>query len=263
MSSIKDKLTTMFSKVMAGTVTREEGAMLLNHLAKEDQAGTSNELTLLIDDPPQGVFAKTIVHTIALARNKAFFNIITDALTHKDEDVSIMAAQELARFKTHDAKEKLMEHLDNEIYHVRKASATALVQGFTDGVEIVKKQMLEQREPFYRLTSAQALANAGRKGVEALLNVIGSGDGEAMASAAEALAAAGDDMVQADVMRIFDALMNAGDRKDSRSVIELLKVASSLKGKAKGFEGFIQAFADYPFEPVREEAQNALRKIRS
>jgi hypothetical protein len=60
MSSIREKLTNMFSKVMAGTVTREEGTMLLNHLAKEDQAGTVTELAALIETPPPGVFLKTL-----------------------------------------------------------------------------------------------------------------------------------------------------------------------------------------------------------
>ena len=44
MSSIREKLTNMFSKVMAGTVTREEGTMLINHLAREDLAETVREL---------------------------------------------------------------------------------------------------------------------------------------------------------------------------------------------------------------------------
>ena len=51
MSSIKEKLTNMFEKVMAGTVTREEGTMLLNHLVREDPAGTVAELALLIENP--------------------------------------------------------------------------------------------------------------------------------------------------------------------------------------------------------------------
>lgn len=263
MSSIKEKLNNMFSKVMAGTVTREEGTMLINHLAKEDQAGTVKELMFLIDNPPPGVFPKTILHTVALSRNKAFFNIMIACLEHKNEDVSILAAQELAKLKTGDAKEVLTEHLDSEAYHVRKASAIALVQGFVDGIELVRDHLLKHREPFYRLTSAQALLKAGKKGVDSLLSILSSGQGGPMATAAEALAAGSRDLDQNDIPRIFDALMTAGDRKDAQSIIELLKVAGALKGKASGFEGFVLAFADYPSEPVRKEAQNALKMIRS
>lgn len=263
MSSIKEKLNNMFSKVMAGTVTREEGTMLLNHLAREDQAGTVKELMYLIDYPPPGVFPKTILHTVALSRNKAFFNIMIACLEHKNEDVSILAAQELAKLKTGDAKEVLTEHLDSEVYHVRKASAIALVQGFVDGVEIVKAHLLKHPEQFYRLTSAQALLKAGRKGVESLLSALASGQTGPMMTAAEALIAGGNELDQNDVPRIFDALMTAGDRKDSHSIIELLKIVAAMKGKASGFEGFVIAFTDYPFEPVRKEAQNALKMIRS
>ena len=84
MSSIKEKLTNMFLKVMAGTVTREEGTMLINHLAKEDPSGTVSELAYLVENPPPGVFQKTILHTISLARNKAFFGIMISCLEHKN-----------------------------------------------------------------------------------------------------------------------------------------------------------------------------------
>lgn len=263
MSTIREKLTNMFSKVMAGTVTREEGTMLINHLAREDQAETVRELSNLMDNPPPGVFPKTILHTIALSRNKAFYNIMVAGLDHKNEDVSILAAQELAKLKTADAKGVLAEHLNSDAYHVRKASAIALVQGFVEGLEIVKGHMLEQTEPFYRLTSAQALVKAGRKGVDTLITVLSSENAGAITSAAEALIISADEISQTDVPRVFDALMTAGDRKDTQTIIELLKVAASLKDKARGFEGYVKAFSDYPFEPVRKEAQNALNRIRS
>lgn len=263
MSSIREKLSNMFSKIMAGTVTREEGTMLLNHLAKEDLAETMKELSYLIDTPPPGVFPKTILHTIALSRNKAFNNIIIASLDHKNEDVSILAAQELARLKTSEAEDVLVEHLNSEVYHVRKASALALVQGFSEGCEILKDHILKHKEPFFRLTSAQALIKAGKKGMEVLLSILSSGNEPAMVSIAEALVSAGKDLSSEDVPRIFDALMTAGDRKDNQSIVELLKVAGALKGRARGFEGYVRAFEDYPFAPVRTEAQNALKQIKA
>lgn len=261
--SIKEKLANMFSKVMAGTVTREEGTMLINHLAKEDQAGTVKELASLIETPPPGVFQKTILHTIALARNKAFFNIMVSCLEHRNEDVSVLAAQELAKTKSADARDTLTEHLDSDVYHVRKASALAMVEGFSDGVEVVKGHLLRRSEPFYRLTSAQALAKSGKKGVESLISLMSSGNHGAMMTAAEVLINGFSDMEQGDVQMVFDALLNAGDRKDSLAIVELLKVVAALKGKAGGFEGFVLAFTDYPSESVRREAQNAIKKIRS
>lgn len=262
MSSIREKLTNMFSKVMAGTVTREEGAMLINHLAKEDLAETVKELTYLIDNPPQGVFSKTILHTIALSRNRGLYSIMVEGLEHKNEDVSILAAQELARLKTSEAKDVLAEHLNSEAYHVRKASAIALAQGFADGFEILKEHILASTEPFYRSTSAQALVKGGRRGVETLIALLNSNNAGAMATAAEALISGASDFSDENIPRIFDALMLAGDRKEAQSIVELLKIAGSLKGKAKGFEGYVMAFEDYPSDPVRREAINALKQIR-
>lgn len=260
--SIKEKLANMFSKVMAGTVTREEGTMLLNHLAKEDPAGTLNEISALIQTPPEGVAQKTILHTVALARNKVFYGIMVSCLEDEDEEVSSLAAQELARFKSSEARDTLAGHFDSEAYHVRRASAAAVAEFFPDGVEMVKNHLLGSPEPLYRLTSAQALARSGKKGVEALLSVMLSGNNGAMTSAAEALVAGSDGLEQGDVQKVIDALMSAGDRKDSDSIVEILKVVAALKDKASGFEGFVLAFADYPSEDVRQEAQNALRMIR-
>lgn len=264
MSTTREKLANMFSKVMAGTVTREEGTLLLNHLVKEDQVGTIKELAYLIDYPPPGVFPKTILHTVSLSRNKAFYNIMVGSLEHKNEEVSILAAQELARLKTSDAKVVLVEHLNSEVYHVRKASAIALVQGFADdGIEIVRKHLMGQAEPFYRSTSAQALLTGGRKGVDALLHILNSGEPGPVASAAEIVMGASSRLDAADVPKIFEALMLAGDRKDSRTIIELLKVVTALGGRARGFEGYVQAFTDYPFDAVRNEAVDALKVIRA
>lgn len=262
MGSVREQLTNMFSKVMAGTVTREEGTMLINHLVRENMAETVKELSFLIDNPPPGVFPKTILHTIALSRNKAFFNIMIASLEHKNEDVSILAAQELAKLKTSDAKEVLAEHLDSEVYHVRKASALALAQGFSDGPEILKEHMLTHSEPYFRLTSAQALLGSGRKGVEALLSILNSGNAGAMSTAAEVLINGSGELQDRDIPSVFDALMLAGDRKETQSIIEILKVAGALKSRAKGFEGFVMAFADHPFEPVKKEAQRSLKAIR-
>ncbi len=263
MSSIREKLNNMFTKVMAGTVTREEGTMLINHLAKEDQAGTIRELLYLIDNPPQGVFPKTVLHTIALARNKAFYGIMVETLEHKNEDVSILAAQELASLKSSDAKYVLMEHLNSEVYHVRKASALALVKGFDDGIEILKRHITAHPEHFYRLTSAQALLLSGRNGsLSSLIEILSSSNEGAVKTAAEALSGAGDMLPGEDIPKILGALMLAGDNKDSRLIIELLKVVAGLKGRARGFEGFILAFTDYPSDPVRAEAQHTLKEIR-
>jgi len=262
MSSIREKLTNMFSKVMAGTVTREEGTMLINHLAKEDLPETARELSYLIEVPPPGVFSKTILHTIALARNKGFNNILVASLDHKNEDVSILAAEELARLKTTEAREVLVEHLTSDVYHVRKASAVALTQ-FPDGLEILKQYILSHNEPFYRLTAAQALIRAGKPGIEALLTVLNSGNDAAVVSIAEALITAAKDLAVSEIPKLFEALMMAGDRKDTQAILGLLKVAGSLKGKAKGFEGYIMAFEDYPVEPVRKEAREAIKMIQS
>ena len=262
MSSIKEKLTNMFSKVMAGTVTREEGTMLINHLAKEDLVETVRELSALIDTPPSGVFPKTILHTIALARNKSFNNILVAALDHKNEDVSILAAEELARLKTSEAKDVLVEHLASEMYHVRKASATALTQ-FPDGLEILKDHILGHSEPFFRLTSAQALIRAGKSGIEAMLSVLNSGNADAVASIGEALIASSKDLGNSEIPMIFEALMMAGDRKDTQSIVALLKVAGALKDKAKGFEGYVIAFEDHQVDSVRQEAEQALKQIKA
>ncbi|MBI5826839.1 MAG: hypothetical protein HZB22_03830 [Deltaproteobacteria bacterium] len=262
MSSIKEQLINMFSKVMAGTVSREEGTMLLNYLVKERQAETVRELVYLIETPPPGVFPKTILHTIALSRNRAFYNIMVAGLCSKHEDVSLLAAEELGKLKTAEAKNTLVEHLKSERYHVRKVSATALAQNYEDGPAMVEKELLSNPEPFFRTTYAQALARAGKRGIAALLNVMNTGSSAAGVASAEALTSVANELDEKDMQQVFYALMSAGDRKDSMLIIAILKLAGTLSSRVRGFEGYVRAFADHPADIVRDEAKAALRLIK-
>ncbi len=259
MGTIREQLTNMFSKVMAGTVTREEGTMLINHLARDGHAETTKELAFLIDNPPPGVFPKTILHTIALSRNKAFFNLMISSLEHKNEDLSILAAQELARLKTSDAKHVLTEHLNSEAYHVRKVSALALVEGFSDGPDILKKHMLQHPEPFYRSTSAEALTKCGEAGIGVLISILQLENTGAAVTAAQALEGIARKLTGADIPKIVDSLMLAGDRKDSLLATELLKLISAIGSRAKGFEGYVKVFLDHPSKAVRDDAANTIK----
>ena len=263
MSGEREKLTNMFSKVMAGTVTREEGPMLINFLAKEDITSTVMELAYLIENPPPGVFAKTILHTIALSRNKAFNNIIVKGLEHKNEDVSILAAEELARLKTADARDVLVEHLGSDVYHVRKVSAAALGQGFSEGGEIVAKRLEEHKEDFYRSTYAQTLLGAGKKGMDALLRVMSTRSHGAVLSAARAVLSAAYKLTEEDIPKVFESLMVAGDKNDVEAIVEILKIVAHLKGRASAYDGYVRAFLDSGTSSVRTEAKAALAALAS
>lgn len=261
MSNVREKLASMFTKIMAGTITREEGTMLINDVAKENYADTMKELAFLIDNPPSGVFPKTILHTIALTRNKAFNNLMISSLEHKNDGVSILAATELGKLRTDEAKHVLIEHLNSEIYHVRLASAAALLDGFKDGYDIIKKHIMTNLESFYRVTSAMALLANGKKGMEVLISILTSGVHGPVTTVAEVLKGSIKSVEDSDVPKIFDALMFAGDKKDTTTIIELLKLVAALRGRASTFDGYVRAFADYPSEPVRKEANNTIRQI--
>ncbi|MBI5345246.1 MAG: hypothetical protein HZB83_07945 [Deltaproteobacteria bacterium] len=264
MGALREKLSNMFTKVMAGTVTREEGTMLLNHAVKEDPAAAVEELAYLIDNPPSGVFAKTILHTVALAKNKAFFNLIAGSLDNKDEGVAILAAAELAGLKTGEARQVLSEHLDSEVYYVRKASSAALANGFgAAGLEILKKHIFAHPEPLYRITSAHGLMLSGRKGIDALMDMLASGSASAVRTAAEAIAGAEGLLSGTDIQKIIDALLTAGDRNDTPLIAHLLRAVASFKERARSFEGYVLAFEDYPDESVRNEAKDAAMRIRA
>jgi hypothetical protein len=94
-----DKLTTMFSKIIAGTVSREEGAILINHLVKESSVETISALSYLIENPPRNVFQKTVLHTIALAEDFGDdgLDILKDhILSHEEPFYRATSAQGLA-----------------------------------------------------------------------------------------------------------------------------------------------------------------------
>ena len=264
MDSIRARLTNMFSKIMAGTVTREEGAMLISHLVRDNRVETIQELSYLMKNPPQHVFPKTILHTVALARNKALFDLMVSSLNHKDEEVAVLAAAELAKLRTNEARDVLRENLISEAYHVRKASATALAQGFgEEGIEILRVHVIAHKEPFYRLTSAQGLLGAGRTGMETLLSILDTARSGVLSSVAEAIATTkGEELRDEDIPRVVDALSRAGDRGDTPAIVELLKVIALFRGRAGKYEGYVAAFVDNSSESVRREAQKARIQIK-
>ncbi len=262
MNSVRDKLSSMFQKVMAGTVTREEGAMLINDLVKTDQVETLKELGHLIENPPPNVYPKTVLHTIALTRNSVFNGLLVMGLEHQNEDVSILAAGLLAQLKTDEARKALIEHLDSGDYNVRKASARALVEGFgAEGIKIVTDHILSNPEYFCRASFAQALAGTGREGIEALVDVLRSGRLGAMANAAEALSTVADRLEDSDLPVLVQALTVAGDGGDPLCVVQLLKVFGALNVRARPFKEYIKAFAEDPSEQVRIAAVSALDAV--
>jgi len=258
-----DKLTLMFSKIIAGTVSREEGAILINHLAREDRNNAIVSLSYLIENPPHNVFQKTMLHTIALAKNKAFFNIIAESIHSHDEDVSYLAAQELARLRTEGAKNTLVKNLNNDTYHVRRSAAMALADDYgEEGMEILKKHILTHEEPFYRATSAEGLTATGDRGIALLFSILHSDTPGPAFSAAEAITGIEDEINEDHLPVAMAALMMSGDRRDLPLVVELLKVAALFKKKALKYEPLIKAFADDPSESIRLEAQKTLSRLR-
>jgi len=263
MNPFIQKLTVMFSKIIAGTVSREEGAILINHLVRENRDETIRSLAYLIENPPRNVFQKTVLHTIALARNKALFRIMAESIHSKDEDVSYMAASELARLRTEGAKETLVKNLDHDIFHVRRNAAVALAEDYGDeGIEILKRHILSHEEPFYRATSAQGLATAGTKGAEALFTILASGSPGAALSAAEAITGIEEELDERHLPTAIEALMKAGDRRDIPLVVELLRIMALFGKKALRYEPFIGAFTGDASESIRLEAQKTMHKIQ-
>ncbi len=263
MNPFIDKLTIMFSKIIAGTVSREEGAILINHLVKENREETINSLSFLIENPPRNIFQKTMLHTIALARNKALFNIIAESIESQNEDVSSMAASELARLRTDGAKRALIKNLDNCTYHVRRSAAVALAEDYgEDGLNILKKHILSHEEPFYRATSAQGLAATGDSGMATLFAILHTEMPGPVFSAAEAIAGIEEEIKVEHMPAVMDALMRAGDNRDIPLVVELLKVAALFRKEAMKYEAFIVAFADDSSEAIRLEAQKTLHSIK-
>ena len=258
-----EKLTAMFSKIIAGTVSREEGAILINHLVRENRDETINSLAYLIENPPRNVFQKTVLHTIALARNKALFRIMADSVHSKNEDVSFMAASELARLRTDGAREALIQNLDHDIFHVRRNAAVALARDYgEEGIEILRNHILSHEEPFYRATSAQGLASAGIKGIEALFSLLASEKPGPALTAAETIAGIEGTLDSRHLAVAIEALMRAGDSRDIPLAVELLKVMALFGKKALKYETFIAAFAADSSESIRLEAQKTLQRIR-
>lgn len=263
--SIRDQIVAMFLKIAAKTISREEGTLLLNGLAK---GGINNKIEVarviidLCQKPPKDVYIKTMFHTVALAKNPAFTKILEVGLEHKNEEISIVCADGLANLGNDEARDSLTSHLINDSYHVRKASGDVLIKGWGKmGIKLVVANGLSHPETYYRYTAALSLVRSGKAGVSALLEVFVSNNMNAIQSAAEALSEFENAVGKEEVPRLVHALESAVNCKHTNAVTALLKLLGALKDRAGGFEEHIAVLLDYDSEPVRIAAGNALASI--
>lgn len=262
--SVRDQIVTMFMKVAAKTISREEGTLFLNDIVK--RSGNKSEVVKVIlelcQKPPKDVHVKTIFHTVALAKNPAFSKLLEVGLDHKSEDICITSAEGLVKLGNDEAKNSLVHHLVSDAYHVRKVSADVLVKGWgREGIRLVLAHGLSHPEVYYRYTSALALAKSGKMGIAALLELFTSNNMNAIQSAADALSENAEPLGKADVPRLVHALELAVNCKHTTAVTALLKLLGALKDRAGGFEEHIAVLLDYNYEPIRIAAGNALASI--
>jgi HEAT repeat protein len=264
-SSMDAKVEAMFHKVSSKTITREEGALLLNDLVK--QSADKGALLRIIRDfcqkPPSDVLVKTIFHTVALANNPEFEPILEASLDHDNEEVSFVSAEGLARFRSDKAKNALVRNLDNAVYHVRKASGDVLIRGWgKEGISLVVTHGLSHPDLYVRETAASRLAGNGKRGISALIDVMETNNLDAIHSAAEALIEAGISSAEKDqVKKIIHALTLADSGRQSATVITLMNLLSVLQESVEGFEEYIAAFLSHDAELVRQAARRTLASL--
>lgn len=263
--SIRDQIVTMFMKIAAKTISREEGTLLLNDLARGSINNKMEVFKVILDlcqKPPKDVYVKTMFHTVALAKNPAFTKILEVGLEHKNEEISIVCADGLANLGNDEARDSLTHHLINDSYHVRKASGDVLIKGWGKmGIKLVIANGLSHPETYYRYTAALSLARSGKAGISALLDVFISNNLNAIQSAAEALSEFENAVGKEDVPKIVHALEVAVANKHSNAVVALLKLLGAMKEKVGGFEEHIAVLMDHSYEPVRVAAHNALASV--
>ncbi|MBI5888160.1 MAG: hypothetical protein HZB82_05550 [Deltaproteobacteria bacterium] len=264
MASIREQLENLFAKILQGTVTREEGTMLINSLARKNPEETIAEISDLINNPPQNMTPQVVFQTIAITRNRKFFDVLTATLDHKDEAVSIFACEELATYFKEESKFVLEEHLNNESYNVRKSSAVTLQKIFGDeGINVLVRHILakDSKSHYHRLTSAEGLLKAGKKGVDAMIKILNSGNSGAIVTIADVLGGVSKQIGDEDVPKIVDALINAGDAGDFDAVVALLKTIASLGPRVKPFEWYVRAYEDNANPAVAAGAKATLNAI--
>lgn len=254
---IKSCLSEMFNKVAKKTISREEGVFLINDLIKRDKAATLTALAYLVNNPPHGVFPATIIHTVALTKNESVESFFEMHLWH--EKMAISVAENIRNDNT---KNALARHLNSDEYHTRKAVAEALIRCFgREGIEMVKTRGFSNPEVFYRETSASALANAGRPGVEALLSIISSNEVNAIHSAAKALIRAREHLSDKDTRLLMQGLKVSLDEKFPPAALDILEVIASMGKKAEGCKEYIAALVKHPYRPIQEAARKTLSEI--
>lgn len=263
MSAVNDQIIKMFARVAAGTVTQEEGTMLINSLAKKEPQETVQALQSLIHDTPPDMSAQLVFRIVAMSRSRFFFDILTSALDHKNEDMSIFACEELSKYFPMESQFVLGEHLNSEVYAVRKASARILTTKVfgNSGIDTLKKHILANAEHYYRLSSAEILADCGENGIAALMQILNSGKPGPASTVAEVLGRDSSKISDANIPVVLNALLEAGDAQQKESLVALLKLVASLGPRARLYIEYVRAYEDWEDELVNAEAWNALMEI--
>ncbi|HYA86465.1 MAG TPA: HEAT repeat domain-containing protein [Nitrospirota bacterium] len=263
-NDLKDKITAMMLKVAAKTVSREEGALYLNDLMRRsmDKSKLQRVLLELGQSPPSLVLAKTVFHVISLTNNVAFVEILEAGLKHKDEEVCIFSAEGLARYKNDRARDMLLRHLVDDLYHIRKTSAKVLVTWWgSEGIRLVVAHGLHHHDLYIRDTAASVLADAGAPGLSALLEVIESDNADAIQSAIEALIPFWGRLKKEHVPKLIRALETAIISRQSTTIIAILRLLALLKGLLSGFEEYLAILLNETYEPVRQAASQTLKAV--
>lgn len=254
----------MFVKMNAGNVTMEEGAMLINSLAKKEGQEVVKVFMGLIHKTPQGLMPQRVFTTLAMTKNRLFFDVLTSTLEHKDEEVSLYACEEIAKYFKNEIKYVLTDHLNSDVYNVRKVTANTIVKIYgEEGIQMLKNHIITRDEHYHRLTSAEAVIKLGRKGIDVLVELLNSETPGAVMTAAEALTVVVPQLTDDDLNKTVNALLLAGDTKNIQGIISLLKMIAAFGAKASKFDGYVQAYMDYPDEAVSLEAKTTIKAIKS
>jgi len=264
MADVKEQLINMFIKMNAGNVTMEEGAMLINSLAKKDGQEVVKVFMGLIHKTPQGLMPQRVFTTLAMTKNRLFFDVLTSTLEHKNEEVSLYACEEIAKYFKNEIKYVLVDHLNSDVYNVRKVTASTITKIYgDDGIQMLKNHIVTRDEHYHRLTSAEAVIKVGRKGIDVMVELLNSDVPGAVMTSAEALTVVVPQLTDDDLNKTVYALLQAGDTKNIQGIVSLLKMIAAFGSKASKFDGYVQAYVDYPDDAVTNEAQVTLKAIKS
>jgi hypothetical protein len=268
----KIKVASALKKIASGTVTLEEGAVLLNDL--ERSSADKDELNALFLELyralPQETHGKIFLHIIALTKNPHFENMLAAGLDHPDENTAPAILAGMAGYKDDQARGALKRQLAHPLPRVRKLAGEIIIRKWgTEGVNLVVANGLCSEDQDIVNSACIVLSDCGVTVAPIVIDAMQTMNMASLRASAKLLLDMKESMDIEDhidkdrVATLVQVMDRVAGNKQPNLIITMLELLGLLKNKLAGHEDAIAAFLNVEHSTIKLVSHKVLSAINT